>query len=61
MDAKLIEKARAVMERAAVTSRDAEPHRETRKGITLDDVLRIFPGARGLNDEEAQALKSQQA
>jgi len=61
MDANLLEKARTVMRRAIATSRDAEPSAEIRKGITIDDVLRIFPGARVLNDEDAQAPKSQQA
>ena len=60
MNAKLIEKARAIMRRAIAPSRDAEPHRETRKGITVDDVLSVFPGARVLTAEEVQALKMQQ-
>jgi hypothetical protein len=30
-------------------------------GITVDDVLRIFPGARVLSAEEAEALKLQKA
>ena len=45
MDAKLIEKARVVMRKAAATSRHANSCADIGKGITLDDVLRIFPGA----------------
>jgi hypothetical protein len=56
MDATLLQKARAIMRTAVSMPKNADMCAEIPKG-TLDDVLRIFPGARVLNGKEASAQR----
>jgi len=56
MDAELLEKARAIWRGAMSKCESAKPAEATKRGITVADVLRVFPGARILTDQEAKAL-----
>jgi hypothetical protein len=56
MDATLLERARAVLQRTT-RAKSAEPCAEMRRGITVDDVRRVFGGGRILSKAEASALR----